>query len=271
MTEEIRMYGISDHDKQFLNDIDADPTLKLSDKDMLLYNKYLQSRNKYILTELVNSLLPVALKMAAKYQKGTVSDGMFKSMVFQNISYAISSYDPSKGASLSTHVGTCMQRLMRSTSKFANMVNMGEMQTYDFPKLKNAAEQLSSQLGRDPTHQEVADHYNQTLKDLGKFEPSKAWTGEAVEKLFSKDYKDHYESNNPLTTTNNSFDQSNILLNYIEKNLTPDELRLYKLLQAGHSGQEISSELGLDTNGLNYRKKNLVKKIDSLKGKLGTI
>ena len=269
MDEEILTAGLSNYDKQFIASIDSDPTLKISEKDMLLFNRYLQTRNKYVLTELVNALMPVALKMASKYNRGVVADGHFKALVLQNIGYAIQSYDSSKGASLGTHVGTCMQRLMREMTKSQNMVNMGEQHTYNLPKIQNAAEQLREQLGRDPSHDEIANHYNQTLKDMGKFEPKKAWTGTEVGKLLNKDYSDHYESNNAVATAINVFDQSGMELKYVEENLTPDELKLFNLIKAEHKGDYVASMIGVDTNGLNYRKKKLIEKIKGLRQELG--
>lgn len=271
--EDLHLAGFSTDDQEFLREIDADPTMNVGDKDMLLFNKYLQTRNKYVLTELINALMPLALRMASKYKRGgVVSDGHFKVMVLKNIGMALQNYDPSQGAKLSTYVANCMIRLMRDMTKSMNMVNMGEQQTYDLPKLRTAADQLRDNLDRDPTHAEIANHYNRTLKDQGKFVAGKAWDADRVKQLFDRDYRDHYESNNALTTANNTFDQSDMVLNYIREHLTPEERTLFEDLNKELSGNEITAKMGdINVNRLNYVKKKLVEKVDRLRREMGQI
>jgi len=78
---------------------------------------------------------------------------------------AFNTYDPSKGAQLGTWVRTNLQKGQRWVATYQNTARIGEHRHYKVGEFQNASASLNDQLGREPSHQELAEQLGWSLKE----------------------------------------------------------------------------------------------------------
>jgi DNA-directed RNA polymerase specialized sigma subunit len=107
---------------------------------------------------------------------------------------ALQSYDPNKGAALGTWVSTNLQKAQRWVTTHQNTARIPENRVYKIGMFETARNQLDDQLGRDPTHQELADHLGWTEREVvhmatqvRKANISSAWEHDPTEILPSRE------------------------------------------------------------------------------------
>lgn len=87
-----------------------------------------------------------------------VPQAAFKLELQNHLINAFRTYDPDKGAALNTHVEIRLQKAKRYNVKNQNMAYIPEGQVKEIGKIQQAHDHLSQELGRDPTHEEIADY-----------------------------------------------------------------------------------------------------------------
>lgn len=81
---------------------------------------------------------------------------------------AFKSYDPSKGASINTHLYNNISQLSRLVYQHQNVSGIPEHLIQMIGKVKQAQNHLSDEFGRDPTTHEVADYMHLPLAHIAK-------------------------------------------------------------------------------------------------------
>jgi DNA-directed RNA polymerase specialized sigma subunit len=71
---------------------------------------------------------------------------------------AFNSFDPSRGAALNTHVEWGLKKATRYGNRGANLSYVPEAMANKIEPINKARDILTEDLGRDPTHQEIAQH-----------------------------------------------------------------------------------------------------------------
>lgn len=84
-----------------------------------------------------------------------VNEAAFRGVLAKNAISAFESYDPNRGASLTTHVTNYIQKAKRFNTKAQNMAYIPEDKVKYIGKIDAARDELRDDLGRDPTHQEI--------------------------------------------------------------------------------------------------------------------
>jgi DNA-directed RNA polymerase specialized sigma subunit len=87
-----------------------------------------------------------------------VPQAAFKLELQDHLIKAFQTYDPNRGAALNTHVETRLQKAKRYNVKNQNMAYIPEGQVKEISKIQQAHDHLSQELGRPPTHEEIADY-----------------------------------------------------------------------------------------------------------------
>jgi len=134
-------------------------------------------------------------------------------------------------------------------------------QQLKFRDYNMAKQELSTQLNRDPSHEEMAKHLGWTPKQVKKF------TGEL--------YNDLYESGSEYNPEFTRFNSNHIAWEYIKDSLTAEESKLFDTILKAESGSrkipasQIAESLGVNLNRYNYLRGNLVKKIAKLQLEIG--
>jgi DNA-directed RNA polymerase specialized sigma subunit len=88
---------------------------------------------------------------------------------------AARTYDPSKGASLSTHIINTLAGLRRDAIKATNVLSVGEVAYRQHQYLRQQEEEFRDQHGRDPDDEELADYSKiadvERVRKLKRFRP----------------------------------------------------------------------------------------------------
>ena len=167
---------------------------------------------------------------------------------------AIKSYDPSKGTTLSTHVMNYLPKVRRMNYKYQNAVRLPENMQLKYHEYNRALTDLTDQLSRDPTPEELAHKLGWSKGHTIKFRDS----------LFA----DLIESQSERPTEYTHFNDNAILMEHLRASLTPDEL--FILDNAGVlSVADMCKKLGVNLNRYNYLKKKAVDKIANIKHEIG--
>ncbi len=224
-------------------------------RDQELYETWKATGDKKVLGDLMNQLSPLIyseVKRASGKLPTTALSAEAKKWAFK----AIQTYDPSKGASISTHVVSYLPKVRRMNYKFQNMVRLPENLQLRYHDYNQALTQLSDKLNRDPTDEELARQLN--------------WSKAAVVKYKGGLYADLVESASMKPTEYAQFDNNKILYDYIIGQLTPEEKFIFETNKT-MPASEVAKELGVNLNRYNYLKSKLIEKIRGLKSDVGMI
>jgi len=91
-----------------------------------------------------------------EWKPPTVPKSAFEAEVTKHVIKAVESYNPSRGASLNTHVNNRVQKAKRYMVQQQNLARIPEAQAYRIGALQRAQDALSEEFGRAPTHEEIA-------------------------------------------------------------------------------------------------------------------
>lgn len=224
-----------------------------SSKDEELYHKWKTTGSKKALADLIDQLSPLIYN-EVRNQSGSLPTAALSAEAKKWAIKAIQTYDPSKGASLSTHLYTWLAKTRRLNYRFQNTVRLPENMQLKFHEYNRAVQDLTDQLNREPTESELAEK-------LG-------WSKPHVVKFKNSLYADLIESASARPAEFTHFNDNAILMQHLMAQLTPDEkfiLENTKVL----SSTELANRLGVNINRLNYLKSKLTQKIKKLQQEMG--
>lgn len=230
------------------------------DKDIALYNAWKETPSKANMGKLVKQLQPMISSEVNKLM-GSVPPAALHAEAMKWTIHAINTYDPTRGAALSTHVGHWLQKVKRLNYKTQNAARLAENQQLSFREYNTGRQDLMSQLNREPSVQELAAHLGWTQKQVTKFQ----------RELFN----DFYESGSEYSPEFTSFDSNKIQWTYVKDNLTPEETKLLDLLMKSEdpatkmTSSQIAEALGVNINRYNYLRRKLVDKMHGLQKEIG--
>lgn len=221
-------------------------------KDLALYNAWRESGSKKDMSKLVAHLAPLMYTEVAR-ASGTLPVAALNSEAKIWAVKAIKTFDPSKGYALGTHVTNYLQRVRRLNYKYQNAARLPENMQLQYHEYNKGLTQLSDELNRDPTEEELA-------KKLG-------WSKGQVVKFKGSLYADLSEGANEKSTEYSQFSDRSLLMQELMLNLTEDEK--FILQNKGKlSTAELAAHLGVDNNRYNYLQRKLGDKLLKLKTEL---
>jgi DNA-directed RNA polymerase specialized sigma subunit len=171
---------------------------------------------------------------------------------------AIKTFEPGRGIKLSTHVTNYLQRVRRLNYQYQNVARLPESKQLQFREYNEALNQLAEDIGRNPTDEELATHLGWGKKNTVKY-------GKMV-------FKDFLESQGEdlRSATHYTINKNKIFFKELEKQLTEEEMKLYKLKRAGVTeNAKLQAAMGdMPLSTLSYWKASLNEKILKNKGLL---
>lgn len=167
---------------------------------------------------------------------------------------AFQTYDPTKGAALSTHVSNYLPKVRRMNYKFQNAVRLPENLQLKYHEYNRQLTQLSEELNRDPTDEELS-------KALG-------WSKPQVIKFKNSLFADLIESASDKPSEYTQFNQGAILMEHMMGQLTKEETYILDNVK-NKSSTEIAEHLGVNLNRYNYLKSKLIDKLQGIKTDIG--
>jgi DNA-directed RNA polymerase specialized sigma subunit len=118
------------------------------------------------LQPLLKAYEPVIAQKMRAYKASSVPDAAFHAELKGLLINALETYDPSRGAALNTHVENTMRKAIRYNARFQNFAHIPEGQISRIEPITRAQNELTEMLGRDPTHDEIADHIGMPVKQV---------------------------------------------------------------------------------------------------------
>ena len=99
-----------------------------------------------------------------------VAPAALEANIASHVVKSFQSYKPDRGASLNTHVNYGIQKGKRFVAQHQNVVSLAEPDAYQVGNIQRAQTQLQEQFGREPTHQELADHMGMPISRVKKIQ-----------------------------------------------------------------------------------------------------
>lgn len=218
-------------------------------KDMDAYLHWKATGDKASLGLLIKQLHPVVYSQVERVS-GTLPRSALSAEAKKWTYNAIQTYDPSRGASLSTHVLNYLPKIRRLNYKYQNSARLPENLQLQYSNFQNSVSHLQEELGREPNDEEIAKHIG--------------WSKPLVTRFRGSLYEDLVESASQRPVEVSQFNQNKFLLDHILGNLDKDEKFL--LLEAPDmSAQDAAAHLGVNISRYNYIKAKLKDKILAMK------
>lgn len=131
------------------------------------FEAYRRTPTKENLNNVLRDVDPVINKALTSFG-GSYQSPVLKRRAQLIAANAIKTYDPKKGASVTTHLYNSLQQLRRLGPQMTEAVVVPEQVAIDMSKLDNADKELFNFLGRDASDAEIADHTGLSMKRIQK-------------------------------------------------------------------------------------------------------
>lgn len=177
------------------------------------------------LMPLLKAYEPVFNRKANEWSRGAraVQPAAFHAELQKQFINALHSYDPERAA-LSTHVEMRLQKAKRFVGTHQNLAYIPEGQARFIGPIMKARDELNEQLGRDPTHDEIADHLGMTPKKV-----------EQISKSLKKDIPASMLVSDPTAQASS---REREVLDLLQFNLSPDEKQIFDYI-FGRNGMSV--------------------------------
>ena len=220
---------------------------------MELFHAWKNTGDKKALGALITQLHPI-IYSEVRRASGTLPDSALSAEAKKWTVKAITSYDPSKGTSLSTHIHNYLPKIRRLNYKYQNSARLPENLHLQYSQFQNTIANLQESLNREPTEGEIASA-------LG-------WSKAQVVKFKGSLYEDLVESSTQRPIETSRFNDNKLLMDHLMSSL--DETEKYLLLNNKDvPATEMCRHLGINTSRLNYLKTKTVAKIENIKREIG--
>lgn len=221
-------------------------------KDADAYAHWKATGDKDSLGLLMRQLHPVIYSQVERVS-GTLPKAALSAEAKKWTFKAIESYDPSKEASLSTHVLNYLPKVRRLNYKFQNSARLPENLQLQYSNFQNSVSHLQETLGRDPSDEEIAKHIG--------------WSKPLVTRFKGSLYEDLVESVSQRPTEVSQFNENKFLLDHILSQLSADE-KFILIDSPEMSAQDAAKHLGVNLSRWNYMKSKLRDKILAMKAEI---
>jgi len=220
-------------------------------QDLDLWKEWKRTNSHATLQQLLNNLAPLLNREISKWDS-TVPRAALESKARLLTVEALKTYDPNMGAAVGTHVASRIRKLSRSVYPYQNVARLPENQQLLYNTFQVAQNKLVDTLGRDPTHEELADELAWTPKKVTDFQKAFG-RRELVESEGASIYGDE--------------DETDSVVDFYYHGLNPIDQRLFEDITGYGTGVAMSNSAlrrkhHLSQGQLSYRKRKF---IDDLK------
>jgi len=138
-------------------------------KDLELWRQWNRTKSQQDLQALLDHLQPVINGQVTRWS-GTLARPMLEMRGKVLATEAIKSYNPNRGAALATHVTNQLLKLSRTVYSHTAAARLPEHKAVGMASFSVAQDHLRSELGRDPTHSEIADNLGWSTPRVSAFQ-----------------------------------------------------------------------------------------------------
>ncbi len=206
------------------------------------------------LQPLMTAFHPLIVQKTKEWKPPMVPESAFHAELQEHLVRAFETYDP-KRAALTTHVNQRVQKAKRYTGRYQNMAYIPPGKTRYIGQIQIAQNNLQQDLGREPTHDEIADHIGLPVKKVQqiisaqrKDIPGSAWESDPLPQALSREHE---------------------VLGLLHYELTPDEKEIYEYV-LGINGKpliqstgQLATKFGKSPSRISHLKTSIINKYKS--------
>lgn len=168
---------------------------------------------------------------------------------------ALRTFNPNKGANVSTWVNTNLKKAQRWVTTYQNPARVLEGRVYKIGQFDNAVASLDDQLGREPTTQELSEYLKWGEAEVSRMQSEKRRA------LYSGASETGYD---PTVIAPS---RESEIFNMIRPELSPEEMLVYEHL-SGYGGKpqlkagQIAKKFGMSPTKVSRLKKAIARKME---------
>ena len=117
-----------------------------------------QTGNPAHLAPLLEAFQPILANATRKYKAPTIPEAAFQAQLTTHLIQAFETFDPTRGAALNTHVENRLRKVHRYNNRHQNFSYIPPEPASFIGPIDRAQAELQDELGRAPTHSEIAGH-----------------------------------------------------------------------------------------------------------------
>lgn len=157
----------SDPLSEYLEDKDKVAEARTS-ADMEAFHAWKSDPNKKNTSTLLKRFTPMFNQRVAMWKAPAVDEAAFRADLRKHALTAFETFDPNRGAQLRTHVGNMLRRSQRFNAKYQNVAFIPEEQAALITPINQARDVLFQDLGKQPSHDQIANYLNDNEDMLPK-------------------------------------------------------------------------------------------------------
>lgn len=179
---------------------------------------------------------------------------------------AFKTYDPKKGAKLSSHLMTQLQPLTRHAREYGQLVKIPERISMDLYKLSQAEQNHQNTYNRPPSDKELADNTGMSIRRINKVRDYRR--GETAESALTESDEGDQAIMYPGVQ---KLDPQSIWLEYVHHDSSPVDQQILEW-RTGYNGKEVLSNneiaqrLGLSASAVSQRAAKLAQRLSEGQG-----
>lgn len=193
-----------------------------------LVQSWQQSGNKEHLSSLLKRYEPLIKKHSARYYGADLPRAAIDAEAKMVAMEAFKNYDPKRGVQLSTYVSSYLPKTRRFVINHQNAVRLPEGLALRIGAYQNANQELTTNLGRSPNAQELADHQGWSIKDVRKIRLSTG--GAQIQEL-----------NDFVPGVANEARRAEIFVDYLYHELDGDQKKVLEHLYGLHGAEKLDT------------------------------
>lgn len=191
-------------------------------EELNLFHQWRATEQPRYFQALYTSMKPLIYQAAKKASYGSnIPESAHRIYAAQNFLDALRTYDPAKGSALQTHVFSAVhQKAKRLNYMFQNLGHIPENRASQVGNYQAEHANLSGELGREPTHHEIATRLGWSVRD--------------VMHIQKEVHKDLAMSEGTEETPFSEGRGEEEVLDFLYHELTPEEQQVYDCVRGTH-------------------------------------
>ena len=204
-------------------------------------------------TQLLSTLQPVIDTAVTSYGGATPSPTLRSRARLMALT-ALHTYDPQRG-NVRTHLLSQLQSLRRLSAQEQNIISIPEQVGLDFQKMHAANQELSDQLSREPTDDELSNYTNLSARRIRKI---RAFNQPLAEGTTTIETDDSDNSGGSASNIPGNHRHIDAWMNFVYDDLSPVD-KLVMDMTLGRNGrrrastQEIAKKLNITSGAVSQR------------------
>lgn len=207
---------------------------RLRAEDTQMWQQWKAAPSPDTLRPLMKRFEPVLRQKVQMWKAPGVNEAAFKANLRIHAMDAFNTFDPSK-AGLRTHLENRLKKSMRFNVQQQNYGYIPEAKAGRIGDVTRATDELSEELGRTPTPQEIADFLNPMLSTRQRLTPKK------VEQIQQAQFGDVIGSSLESDVSPQAISREREVVGLLRPALTPDQQSVYDHLYGLNGKQRTTS------------------------------